>query len=58
MNWRKRELSINYLDLLDKYNTMCKDHSDYLESLAPKIIKLREWEANDFTKRWSLVKED
>lgn len=58
MNWRRRELIIDYFDLLDKYNTMIKDHSDYLETLAPKITKLREWETKEFRERWSTLKED
>lgn len=58
MKWRKRELSINYLDLLDRYVNMVKDRPECLEALAPKINKLREWETKDFRERWSTLEED
>ena len=58
MKWRKRELSINYLDLLDRYVNMVKDRPEYLEALAPKISKLREWETKEFRERWSTLEED
>lgn len=51
-------MSINYLDLLDRYVNMVKDRSECLEALAPKISKLREWETKEFRERWSTLKED
>lgn len=58
MKWRKRELTINYLDVLNKYEKLIMEDPKYYDKLQLSYARLCMWQEYDFCKRWSLVKED